>query len=71
MTKRYLVFAGDFYYPGGGWDDFKGAHDTLESAQGAAKTAGGDWCHIVDTETMAVALESVGDGAVSHLEPPK
>lgn len=31
--KRYLVFAYDNYYPGGGWYDFKGAYDTFESAK--------------------------------------
>ena len=24
MTRSYLLFSGEFYYPQGGWDDFKG-----------------------------------------------
>lgn len=34
--KRYLVFAGKNYYPGGGWSDFRGAFDDLESAAAEA-----------------------------------
>jgi hypothetical protein len=26
--KRYLVFAGDDYYPAGGWGDFQGSFDS-------------------------------------------
>jgi hypothetical protein len=32
---RYLLFAGDAYYPGGGWEDFKGRFATAE--EGAAE----------------------------------
>ncbi len=60
--KRFLVFAGSNYYPKGGWDDFRGAHDTLEEAKTAildslvspmsnpkyAPTH--DWCHIIDVQ---------------------
>ena len=28
--KRYLLFAGDNYYPCGGWNDFEGSFDTKE-----------------------------------------
>jgi hypothetical protein len=31
--KRYLVFLGEDYYPGGGWSDFKGSYEDLESAR--------------------------------------
>jgi hypothetical protein len=34
--KRFLVFAYDAYYPGGGWTDFQSDHDTLEEARAAA-----------------------------------
>ena len=30
--KRYAVFVYEFYYPAGGWDDFRGDYDTLEEA---------------------------------------
>lgn len=56
--KRYLLFAGDIYYPGGGWDDFIGSFDTIEECQAFGKdpSRGLDWYQIVDTTTM-LALE--------------
>jgi hypothetical protein len=30
---RYLLFAGDYYYPAGGWKDFYGAFESLEEAE--------------------------------------
>lgn len=61
MLKRFLLFAGDYQYPDGGWNDFRHSYDTLEEA----RTEGGrlstpdkdthrhskDWWHIVDIET--------------------
>jgi hypothetical protein len=32
-VSRFLVFAGDNYYPCGGWQDFVSGHDSLESAR--------------------------------------
>lgn len=52
MVQRYLVFAGDQYYPSGGWNDFKGSYLTQEDAWDALvqlfATSGCDWCHVVD-----------------------
>ena len=58
--KRYLVFGGAAYYPGGGWSDFVGAFDSLEEAQKTVleRTAGRplerklDWTQIVDLVFM-------------------
>lgn len=55
--KRYLLFAGDHYYPKGGWDDFRDSFDTIEAAMNAGEALlkaapGCDWAHILDTETM-------------------
>lgn len=36
--KRFLVFAYDSYYPGGGWGDFQKSFDTLEAAKAFAET---------------------------------
>ena len=58
--KRYLLFAGDQYYPRGGWSDFRDSFDSLEEAfiHGRQKDISGskwfDWCHVVDTETWTV-----------------
>lgn len=57
MTKqrpRYLVFAMDQYYPGGGWSDFVGAAVTFEDAQIMAIKAKSthDDAQVVDLDTM-------------------
>ena len=44
----FLLFAGDHYYPCGGWEDFRGAYGSLELAKEAAHTQACDWWHIVD-----------------------
>jgi hypothetical protein len=53
MVKRlrYLLFAGDTWYPGGGWDDFRGAFATIDEAK-AADLSHYDWAHIIDLRTM-------------------
>lgn len=63
--KRFAIFAGDSYYPAGGWDDFQSSYANLSEAVGAVvklpKTSyfskikiGNDtfdWYHIVDLHT--------------------
>jgi hypothetical protein len=46
-VKRYLLFAGDLYYPGGGWSDFRGSYDDIYEAVDGARTW--DWYHVVDS----------------------
>jgi hypothetical protein len=57
MTKnkpvlgRYQVFAGEDYYPLGGWVDFKGSYRTKSSASralGRLLKNGCEWGHIID-----------------------
>ena len=52
-AKRFLLFAGPVYYPGGGWNDFKGAFATEEEANDAAKNLHihDRWWHVVDSVT--------------------
>lgn len=54
--KRFLLFSGDCYYPGGGWEDFIAAFDTEEAAReyavAASKKDRWDWWHIVDMTTQ-------------------
>jgi len=46
---RYLVFAGDGYYPAGGINDLVGRCDTLSEANViSTKYSSRDWCHIYD-----------------------
>jgi len=54
--KRFLVFFGSQYYPGGGMNDFMDDYDTLDEAiKEIEKRAEGDWMyywgHIWDSET--------------------
>jgi len=50
--KRFLLFTGDFYYPGGGWEDFIQDFDSFEEAREAGRQTGDNWYQIVDAETM-------------------
>lgn len=52
--KRFVVFAGDYYYPSGGANDFQDAFDTLAEALAFARPRLGplwDWAHVWDTQT--------------------
>jgi hypothetical protein len=64
--KRFLLFAGYDYYPHGGWNDFKGAFDTIEEAQTAftkfiQEDSGFTWGHILDTSKVKVILQADED----------
>ena len=53
-VKRYVVFSGVCYYPGGGWEDFNSSHDDLEEAKKLARELNKPsdaWSHVVDLET--------------------
>lgn len=58
--KRYLLFAGDIYYPGGGWSDFVGSFETIEDAREHLPEFY-DWHQIIDTETGQYAVDAVGE----------
>jgi hypothetical protein len=79
--KRFLLFAGELYYPCGGWRDFIDSFDTLAEAEAKAdkllKIPPGnpnddaedyiDWYEIVDTSQMQVKVEStVGRNHISR-----
>lgn len=55
--KRFMLFAGDKYYPTGGMMDFVGYFDTQDEAVAYATTPTGqfnscpNWFHIYDTVT--------------------
>lgn len=55
--KRYLVFAGDKWYPSGGWDDFKGDFNTIEEGKESLISIGPDWWHIVDSNTGHIVYQ--------------
>lgn len=53
--KRFLLFAGDCYYPLGGWRDYIGCHDTAGDAiEWIARGNFHEWWQIVDSKTMEV-----------------
>lgn len=59
--KRFLLFAGENYYPLGGWTDFRDDFDTLEEARAAKNyrhdLQSAEWFQIVDTEQKMVVEE--------------
>lgn len=55
---KYLIFAGDCYYPYGGWGDYVGSAGTLEDALTTAANHKGDWWQIVDAETYQIVKTS-------------
>lgn len=57
--KRYLLFAGSYYYPGGGWDDFIQSFDTLEEAMAHPEAFQDDYVHwymIVDSTDEQIVM---------------
>jgi hypothetical protein len=53
--KRYMTFAGEYYYPSGGMNDFRGSFDTLDEAIGFIEALDYDWMHVWDiVENMEV-----------------
>jgi hypothetical protein len=47
--KRYLVFAGNAYYPEGGWDDLVFQSDSKRECQDFLNDSHYDWWHVIDT----------------------
>ena len=51
----YRIFAGARYYPGGGYEDYKGKESSVEDAlRFLAKINTYDWYQIVDEDDMIV-----------------
>ena len=58
----FAVFAGEQYYPGGGWDDWEGSFETRSEAdQYAAGLKYRDWWQIVDLK-MGVKVAEWWEG---------
>ncbi len=59
--KRYLLFAGDYYYPVGGMEDFIGDFSTIERAKNKGveliKNNKADWAHVYDALNMEMVDE--------------
>lgn len=58
--RRYQIFAGAAYYPGGGMNDFAGSHDNKEAAFGLARAKARKtpyefmWAHVYDCELKRI-----------------
>lgn len=54
MVKRYMLFAGEYYYAAGGSHDYTGSYDVLEDAVAAGKNFiekdTYTWFNIFDTQ---------------------
>lgn len=65
--KRFLLFAGEDYYPIGGWNDFLGDFDTVAEAKGVGEGyregSALCWWHVVDTEAAAIVTYYGDDDA--------
>ena len=48
MDYRYLLFAGDHYYPAGGVHDLVGSYESLDEAINITKEYNYDWAHVWD-----------------------
>lgn len=48
--KRFLVFAGDTYYPVGGMDDFLKDFDSMDEALKYLLNSDWDWAHVYDQQ---------------------
>ena len=49
--KRFLMFAGQTYYPCGGVEDLQGDYNDIEEAKAAAEASHFDWAQVFDTGT--------------------
>lgn len=52
--KTYLLFAGSYQYPRGGWGDYIGSADSLDEAL-ALLPKGMEWHHVVHNEGIVEA----------------
>ena len=55
--KRYLLFAGDYYYPSGGMNDFVDSFDSIEEAVAQHdKNFIDSWKHVYDCVEVRTVL---------------
>jgi hypothetical protein len=60
-----LLFAGEYYYATGGFNDFKGTFSSLEQAMSVVNAEAHnvrydswEWWHIIDSDTLGVVARS-------------
>ena len=71
MSGRYILFAGDWYYPAPGWHDMQKASDSRDdlAAQGRDMVSGEEytngqhqWWHVVDLASGTIVEEGEREG---------
>jgi hypothetical protein len=69
--KRFLLFAGEKYYPRGGYGDYIGSFDSIEDADKelqeislheAGELSDIEWAHLWDIEEDVVIFPQEGSG---------
>lgn len=65
--KKYLAFSGECYYPGGGWEDFKGDFDNITEAFTVARKDHEKygWWHVIDRDTQKEVEEVTIESHIS------
>ena len=63
--KRFILFAGDCYYPGGGAADFIDDYESLDDAKQCQ--VGCDWLHILDIHTGEVHETHCGEWTIKPI----
>lgn len=65
---RYLLFAGEFHYPNGGYNDFYGMGESVDSlaTSSVLKDRHIDWFHIYDTEEDCIVVGTRGQAMSSQ-----
>ena len=59
-VRRFVLFAGDHYYPIGGWEDRKGSFDTADEAKAAYTPCEYGWAHVADLQADAIVAHQEG-----------
>lgn len=59
LHNRFLVFAGDNYYPQRAWMDFVHAYDSFYETKEAVSKLSADWYQIVDFLNLKVVDEGL------------
>jgi hypothetical protein len=55
--KKYIVFAGDIYYPSRGVNDLRGTFESMQEAMDYLLRSHYEWYQIVDTKTLKIVSQ--------------
>lgn len=76
-SRRYWLFAGEDYYPGGGMHDYRWKSDDkyalAEMGVDGLKSMEWDWFHVVDTDFITIEIWGDSEGVYTTYlngEPP-